>query len=306
MIEHIKEQYSKPFGFACLLHVVLFIALFIDLDFRSRPQLSGENNHPAVKIVKAVAVQQDKVEEEMKRLTEEREEKEEVERKKQQKLAREAQRAVAARKEEQAKLRRFREQLKKAETARIAEQKAAEKQLQKIKQEQAAESKRLAKIKQQQAESEKKQKIADEAAKQAALEEKKKLAEEQKAAKQMKLSEERQQDLQNQIQEEENSAQMQSEIDKYKALVINAIQNNWTYPDNVSDDMTCLLQIKLGPGGVVLNVSVVKTSGNNLLDRSAEVAVYKASPLPVPNNPELFDKFRTLNLKVSPKGKVTG
>jgi colicin import membrane protein len=100
------------------------------------------------------------------------------------------------------------------------------------------------------------------------------------------------------------SAKMQDEIDTYKALVTNAIQSHWNYPDEVDNSLSCRLRIKVAPGGAVLSVALVESSGNTALDRSAEVAVYKASPLPVPTEPELFEKFRELNLRVKPQGKV--
>lgn len=292
-METLQQQYSRPFLFALILHAIILTALCIELNFPSQPRLAGENK--SVQIVKAVAINQNKVEEEMNRLAEERQQKQAKEEARQQKLAQQAQKALQQRKTEQAKLRHAQEELKRAEKQRVAEKVAAEKQMQKIKQQQEAENKRLVKIKQEHAAAEAEQKLAE---KQKKAQE---LAEKQKA-----VADQHKKDLEHQVQEEANSAENQREIDKYKALVINAIQNNWNYPENVSEDMTCLLQIKLGPGGVVLSVAIVRSSGNTLLDRSAEVAVYKASPLPVPSDPNLFDKFRTLNLKVRPQGKVSG
>lgn len=288
-MNNLQQRYSRPFTYALILHVILLSVLFIDLDFPSQPRLATENNKNTVNIVKAVAVQQNKVEEEMNRLTAEREQKQAADEAKQQKLAKQAARALQQRKQEQAKLQHMQEQLKMAEKQRAAQQEAAQKQLEKIKQAQETENKRLTKIKEQQVEAQAQQKRqADLAAKQKVV-----------------ADQQRKKDFEQQVQEEAQSSQMQSEIDKYKALVISAIQNNWNYPDNATQDMTCLLQIKLGPGGVVLSVAVVQSSGNTPLDRSAEVAVYKASPLPVPADPALFDKFRTLNLKVRPQGKVS-
>jgi colicin import membrane protein len=38
------------------------------------------------------------------------------------------------------------------------------------------------------------------------------------------------------------------------------------------------------------------------LDCSAIATVYKVSPLPVPTEPELFDKMREISLTVQPEG----
>ena len=55
--------------------------------------------------------------------------------------------------------------------------------------------------------------------------------------------------------------------------------------------------MQIGPGGVVINVSVARSSGNPALDNSARAAVFKASPLPVPDDPDLFNAFRQITLK---------
>jgi colicin import membrane protein len=52
---------------------------------------------------------------------------------------------------------------------------------------------------------------------------------------------------------------------------------------------------------MVLDVQVTKTSGDPSLDSSARAAVLKASPLPVPSNPDEFDSFRQFALKVKPE-----
>jgi len=103
-----------------------------------------------------------------------------------------------------------------------------------------------------------------------------------------------------------SSAQNNGEIDKYKTLIIQAISQQWIIPDDTKKNSEAKLLVTLAPGGMVLNVKIVQSSGDPVLDRSAETAVYKASPLPVPNDGELFNKFRTLNLIVRPEGILTG
>lgn len=91
-----------------------------------------------------------------------------------------------------------------------------------------------------------------------------------------------------------------SEIEKYKALIIQAISQQWIIPQGVDKNATCILLIKLAPGGDVLNIQVVQSSGNDILDRSAKTAVMQAAPLPVPKELTIFDSFRTLKLTVHP------
>jgi len=91
-------------------------------------------------------------------------------------------------------------------------------------------------------------------------------------------------------------------IDQYKALILQQIQQNWIVPENVAN-LSCILQVQLAPGGMVLHVSVVKSSGNEALDRSALAAVNKASPLPVPKDSATFSAFRNFTLTVKPQGE---
>jgi colicin import membrane protein len=92
------------------------------------------------------------------------------------------------------------------------------------------------------------------------------------------------------------------EIDKYKQMIIQTISRKWLISDTENKELACLLLVHLAPGGIVMNVELLKESGDLNLDRSATNAVMKASPLPVPENAELFDNFRTLRLTFRPQG----
>lgn len=98
----------------------------------------------------------------------------------------------------------------------------------------------------------------------------------------------------------------QGELDKYKQMIIKSISRKWILPEDVAEDLSCQLLVHLGPGGVVINVDVLKESGDTNLDRSARNAIMKASPLPVPETSDLFDNFRSLRLTFRPEGIVSG
>jgi colicin import membrane protein len=100
---------------------------------------------------------------------------------------------------------------------------------------------------------------------------------------------------------EATAAKMRGIVDKYKALILQAISQNWLIPGGVNKKLSAELIIRLAPGGVVLDVHVTKSSGDVALDRSATAAVYKASPLPVPTNSAEFEAFRQFVLKVKPE-----
>jgi len=96
--------------------------------------------------------------------------------------------------------------------------------------------------------------------------------------------------------------QIQGDIDKYKALIIQAISQYWVPPPNLDQGIYCLLLVHVAPGGDVLSVDISRSSGNAALDRSAKTAVLKASPLQVPKDSDLFDNFRLIRVTVKPEG----
>jgi colicin import membrane protein len=202
------------------------------------------------------------------------------------------------------------EQVQKIEQQKIEQQKAVE--IQKQLQQQKTNDLELEKIKQAKFEAAQKVKKIEKI--KAADELKKQLQNETKdlaSLKKMQLKDELQQQLsqetknstlQKNLNANKLSPQAAGEVNKYKALVLQAISQQWIVPDNIDEGANCKLLVKVAPGGYVLSVQIVKSSGNELLDRSAKNAVLKASPLPVPKENYLFDDFRVLNLTVRPEG----
>jgi colicin import membrane protein len=114
--------------------------------------------------------------------------------------------------------------------------------------------------------------------------------------------------LQQQLLHEEkraSGAKSQGIVNKYKALILQAIGERWLVPAGVDKKLSSELLIRLAPGGVVLDVQVTRSSGDVSLDRSARDAVFKASPLPVPDDTTEFNQFRQFVLKVKPENIVT-
>jgi len=98
---------------------------------------------------------------------------------------------------------------------------------------------------------------------------------------------------------------MQGVIDKYMSQVKAAIQQNWHQPFQ-NAKLYSVYQVSLAPGGVVLAVKLIRSSGDPLLDRSGRLAILKTSPLPVPKDPAVFNQFRQFTIKMSPQGPVGG
>jgi len=78
------------------------------------------------------------------------------------------------------------------------------------------------------------------------------------------------------------------------------VRRNWVRPPGGSEDFTCKVQVSLIPGGDVAQARVVQSCGDAVLDRSVEAAVFKAAPLPVPQDAGLFRHFRQLNFEFRP------
>lgn len=98
----------------------------------------------------------------------------------------------------------------------------------------------------------------------------------------------------------------QGVVDKYKALIIQAISEHWMVPTQADKKLYSVLLIRLAPGGMVMDVQVTKSSGDPSLDSSARLAVLKSSPLPVPPDPSAFEAFRQFELKVKPENVMEG
>jgi colicin import membrane protein len=65
--------------------------------------------------------------------------------------------------------------------------------------------------------------------------------------------------------------------------------------------MSCDLRLALVPTGELVSVTLVRSSGNAAFDRSAELAVRRAAPFQVPEDPVVFDAyFRSVTVTFSP------
>jgi colicin import membrane protein len=89
-------------------------------------------------------------------------------------------------------------------------------------------------------------------------------------------------------------------VDKYRALIQQRVSRSWNSPVGVAKGLKCVVHVRLTPGGEVLSATVVRSSGNAIFDRSVEYAVYKAAPLPLPEDPTLFDNFREIEFVFDP------
>ncbi|RUR15882.1 cell envelope integrity protein TolA [Legionella sp. km535] len=326
------NSYRNAFISAVTLHLFLVILLLTDSSTQ-RPVLTAEHkttpgmqlpvaNVPQQEAVKAVSVDNKEIMDTVNRLKQEREQKQRAEIKHQNELKRQAEAAKQQRIKEQQHLAKLKEEANKIAIARKKQAEEEKKRLKELAEQKALEAKRIEELKKQKEALVKQQAL--EAKKLAELNKKKleekakaeqlkseqakaeKLRADQARAAQAKADMERKKQseaaaAQQAAQNAENQARIAGEVDKYKALIVNAIGKNWILPENADSSMSSQFRIRLAPDGTVLEVTLTRGSGDPLLDRSAQTAIYKASPLPVPTDAETFNLFREISLTVRPE-----
>ena len=113
-------------------------------------------------------------------------------------------------------------------------------------------------------------------------------------AQQRKLEQERAQreaDLRSQMASEEHLNAVQSSPAKaeYLSLITARITRAWIRPPSARAGVKCSLHITQIPGGEITHVVVAGCNGDEAVRQSVETAAYRASPLPAPSDPALFD-----------------
>ena len=77
---------------------------------------------------------------------------------------------------------------------------------------------------------------------------------------------------------------------EYKALIEVRINRAWIRPATARAGIQCEVRVTQVPGGEVVGVQVTRCNGDAAVRESIEAAVYRASPLPQPPDPDLFDR----------------
>ena len=76
-----------------------------------------------------------------------------------------------------------------------------------------------------------------------------------------------------------------------------AISRNFVPPASSPINLECVVDVRQLPGGTVANVRISRCNGDAAVERAIEAAVYKASPLPAPDNPRIFDRNLRITFK---------
>ncbi len=102
--------------------------------------------------------------------------------------------------------------------------------------------------------------------------------------------------------QEEQDAAARAVTEDYRARISARIRQRVILPPDLQDNPEAIYNVSLLPGGTVTEVRLVKTSGVATYDAAVERAIFAAQPLPVPEDPGMFQaNFKKLRLNFRPK-----
>ena len=98
-------------------------------------------------------------------------------------------------------------------------------------------------------------------------------------------------DIRRLISEEKNLSNNEqiNDADKFSLMIIDTIEGAWLKPKNIQDGLVCDLRIQINKNGRIINVSLLRSSGNLRFDNSAIKAV---------NRVETFNFFSKMDAKI--------
>ena len=113
-----------------------------------------------------------------------------------------------------------------------------------------------------------------------------------KRAADLKAKAEREAELRRQLADEEHVSAVEASPARaqYIARLSAAIQNAWIKPPSARAGLDCIVNITQIPGGEVTGAHVSQCNGDAAARQSIENAVLRASPLPPPPDPALFQR----------------
>lgn len=93
-------------------------------------------------------------------------------------------------------------------------------------------------------------------------------------------------------------ARAQGDFDKYKTAIQQKVRGNLLRPPGLSGNPEAVFEVDQLPSGEVLAIRLKRSSGIPALDDAIERSIKRSSPLPLPEQRELFQ--RTLELRFRP------
>ena len=110
---------------------------------------------------------------------------------------------------------------------------------------------------------------------------------------------EREADLKRSLAAEEHAetARNGAALANWQSMIAARITRAWLRPPTAKAGIDCMLNVTQVPGGEVTQVSIGKCNGDQAVRESIEAAVYRASPLPPPPDPSMFDRNLVIEFK---------
>lgn len=302
------RKYFPAFVLALVLHLSIIAVFFIKSPQDSETPVIKQKEEPV--IIDAMVLDESVVIAKAKELKELEENKEQQQQKQQDDYTKKLAQEELLLKQIKVKRQQAEQEAKKQADQRLKAAQEEQKKLQDIKHKLALEKKKQLEIAKKH-EADEKKRLAEE---KIAAEEKRKQevarleAEKQKkiaAAKKQKAAQEKlradaaREKEKNRIRAE-NARIAKKASAQATALIKRKVTQNWNRPGSVTTKLKCKIRIGLIPSGDVMSVVLIESSGNALFDESAERAVRKASPLPVPKDVKVFKNFRSFILEFAP------
>ena len=103
---------------------------------------------------------------------------------------------------------------------------------------------------------------------------------------------ERQAQLAAQIDSEQRRMRLQesAEYNAWLGAIQDQVARNWNRPPSARPGLECEVRVGLIPGMQVVNAEILRCNGDEAVRRSIIAAVERASPLPRPSDPALFER----------------
>lgn len=282
-----SPEYRKPLGIALGLHVSVLILLGIQAFSFSHPAkpieiVAGEP------IITAKTVSQKEVATEIKRL-------EQAEHQRQEQIQ-----------AQNEKIRLEKEQMKKEKEEALLAIAQAKKEKEALDKKAELEKKKLAELKEKQETLKREEEARKKAQLQKEAEQKKKAELAAREAAEKKKAELAAKEKADRLAlESQEGERVRSEVMRYTALITQKIRQNWTVQGSIRAMMEGKVKIRLAPGGNVIDVKLLVSSGDEMLDRSAITAVYRSSPLPVSQDQKIFDELRDITWAFRPSDTLS-
>ena len=272
--------------YSLALHVVVITVLVVNFDAERQPAFKPK---PPENIVEAVTVDEKAVEEELQRLRDKELEKQRAMEAKLKELEQQASAVEEKRREEEkrkqaAERKRKEEEQRKleAERKRKEEERRSAAERDRIRQEKLEAEAELNRIEEENRKAQEEQARLQEEQRKAEAERKR---QEEEKRKQAAAESERKQ------REQQQRAQDKITLQNIVAQIYQAVAGNFN-KTGLPKGLECVLSVQTVPGGEVISVTVNEPSGNEVFDRRAVTAVEKASPLPLPSDPAVFERLR--------------